>query len=63
VDPGALIANLGRLPDAYRHWIRTEQGRARQPAGDLTEHREAAEAGLADCERACDRIADGVALL
>jgi hypothetical protein len=31
MDPGALVSNLARLPDAYRRWIGAAQIRAQQP--------------------------------
>lgn len=61
--PFDLIANLERLPEAHRQWITRERARTQGVSGELTDHSEAARLALADCERACERIAAGVATL
>ncbi|MCF7978996.1 MAG: DISARM system helicase DrmA [Chromatiaceae bacterium] len=62
MDAAALIANLERLPAAYRRWIGQERQRlASSP--DLSAHAEAARLAMDDCERAGTRIAAGIALL
>ncbi len=62
MDPAALLKNLAQVPDAYHRWIASERLRAGSD-DDLSDHAEAARLALADCERACDRIAAGIALL
>ncbi len=61
--PSDLIANLERLPMAYRRWIEREEARLQAGDGEFSDHAEAARLALADCERACARIAAGVATL
>jgi hypothetical protein len=63
MDPSSLIASLERLPAAYRKWIVQETRRSQDPASGLAEHRDAARAALANCDRACQRVSAGVALL
>jgi hypothetical protein len=63
MDPAALIANLERLPWAYRRWIDSEGQHSASGAADLAAHRDAVSSALADCERACQRIAAGVDVL
>ena len=63
MDAAALIANLERLPWAYRRWIDGEGQRSGSGAAGLAAHRDAVSSALADCERACQRIAAGVDVL
>lgn len=62
MTPADLIANLERLPAAYRNWIAREQARS-QNEGELADYAEAARLALEACGRACERIAAGVATL
>lgn len=61
--PLNLIANLERLPAAYRLWIEREHTRSLADEGGFSDHAQAARLALIDCERACERIADGVVTL
>jgi hypothetical protein len=63
MTPADLIANLERLPAAYRNWIAREQARSQADGGEFADYAEAARLALADCAQACKRITDGVATL
>lgn len=56
-----LIASLRAAEQAYAAWIVEEIGRAE--SDDLAEHREAARRAVTNCQRARERLAEGIALL
>lgn len=58
-----LVAALQRLKEAYAQWIVRETAKTADPAERLQEHATAAARALAGCRRACDRIAEGIALI
>ncbi|MGE3141160.1 MAG: DISARM system helicase DrmA [Thermoleophilia bacterium] len=60
---GELPAMLMPLVDGYADWIADQRRRLAEGADDLAGHADAAEAALADAERARARIAAGIDLL
>ncbi len=63
MDTADILTNLAALPDAYAEWIVRQKGRIDDPAEGLDEYRNAAQAAMAHCDRALERIREGIALL
>ncbi len=59
----ALIATLRKLQSAYAAWIGKEEQKLTQPQERLTEHQAAAQRAIQGCQRASQRIADGIDLI
>ena len=58
-----LIAGLERLAEAYSHWIEREAAKIGDPAEKLGRHVPAAERAVQRCQRARDRIHEGIDLI
>jgi hypothetical protein len=55
--------HLKALPDAYATWIQQRKHEVEQSSKGLHEHRDAAQAAIAHCERALRRIREGLDLI
>lgn len=60
---GDFAAALSPLSDAYADWIAVQRERLKNGADYLTGYQQIGEDALARCERACERIREGIALL
>jgi hypothetical protein len=60
---GQLIASLRQFQTAYANWIVREQAKPGNPGERLGEHGDAANRSAARCQRACDRLKEGIDLL
>jgi hypothetical protein len=58
-----LVAALRRLKDAYAQWIVREGAKLTNPAERLQDHKTAAERAIGRCQRACERIDEGITLI
>lgn len=58
-----LLHNLRRIETAYSHWIQNERRKLTDPGERLEAHQEAADKAIAACERARDRIREGIELI
>lgn len=58
-----LVSNLSRVASAYSNWIQREQAKLAVPSEKLSEHQNAANRAIQRCQRACQRIEEGVALI
>ena len=58
-----LIASLRQFQTAYANWITREQAKQANPAERLADHGDAAIRSAARCQRACDRLKEGIDLL
>src|SRR5262249_47319950 len=58
-----LIASLRKVHDAYASWIERETLKLNDPAERLTDHQAAAHRELERCQRARDRIKEGIDLI
>jgi hypothetical protein len=63
LDPERLTAQLRQLPAAYRDWIEDQRQRSEKNGEGWEAHRAAVRRALLECEQACARIAEGVALI
>jgi len=63
VPDGQFATHLAPLVDAYAAWIARQERRLNPPEPDLAPYLSAAQAALADCHDALDRIRAGIALL
>lgn len=59
----ALLASLRQLQQAYGHWILRETSKISDPAERLAVHAAAAQRALDRCQRAHDRIREGIDLI
>lgn len=62
-SPEELADKLRPLTKTYANWIHDQANKIEEPGERLTEHRAAAEGVLARCDRACERIEEGIDLL
>jgi hypothetical protein len=60
---GALWTSLDALPGAYRTWIARERDRITNPDTELASFLDVARKAMVDCEKGCERIEAGIALL
>lgn len=58
-----LIANLRIVENAYRDWIAKETSKLSQPAERLAKHQPAVQRSLGRCQRALERIEEGINLI
>jgi hypothetical protein len=58
-----LLASLRRLKEAYALWIGRETAKLSDPAERLQEHQTAANRAIGRCQRACERIEEGISLI
>jgi hypothetical protein len=58
-----LVANLRKIPAAYKTWIEAQQRRTQSPTEYLTDHAEAVRRAAEECNKACARINAGIDLL
>ena len=63
LDKAKLIANLKILVQAYRSWIDIESKKIADPAEKLKHHQNAAQKSAERCNRALDRIHEGIDLI
>ena len=58
-----LIINLRIIEQAYQNWIANEAKKPGEPAEKLNRYQTAAQGGLTRCQRALERIKDGIDLI
>lgn len=58
-----LIAALRRLETTYAGWIQRESAKISQPSERLADHQGAAQRAIQRCQRACDRVREGIDLI
>lgn len=62
-QPAQLTDRLRPLITAYQEWIDAETGRVADPKEGLAEYKEAAEASVASCRSALERMQEGLDLI
>lgn len=58
-----LLASLRRFHTAYGKWIAKETAKISQASETLADHQVAANRAVGRCQRACDRLRDGIDLI
>lgn len=58
-----LIASLRKLETAYEAWIQRESAKLIVPTERLADHQGAAQRAIQRCQRACDRVREGIDLI
>jgi hypothetical protein len=59
----ALLASLRKIKTAYAAWIQRESAKRSDPDERLAEHQTAAQRAVTLCQRACDRLNEGIELI
>jgi hypothetical protein len=58
-----LLASLDQLHTAYEQWITREVLKPADPTQRLQHHQDAAALAIANCQRACERLREGIDLI
>lgn len=58
-----LLASLDQLHTAYERWITREVLKPADPTQRLQHHQDAAARAIANCQRACERLREGIDLI